>query len=1063
MASEADFVSSVPAAETAPWFERLSRPILFLVISLALVGAYLAFSIPVSVFPNTDFPRVVIGVDNGVMPIDQMLVTITRPIEESVNSVPGLQRVVSITSRGSAEVDLFFDWNSDMILTLQRVDAVVARLQSELPTSAKLETHRLTFASFPILGYSLTSDAISQDKLWEIATYDIKPRLNRLDGVASVLVQGGRVPEFQVSPDPARLLSTGVTVTDLLEAIRRTNVIDSPGLLEHDHQLVLGLISGQVRTPEQIGKIVVKNTPAGVPIRIGDVATVGPSVAPVYTIVTANGKSAVLLGINRQPESNTLAVANEVHAQIQELASTLPPGVHIEPFYDQSTIVHDSIASVRDAVLLGLILSSAILVLFLRDWGTSLVAGLVIPATLLVTFVILKITGQSFNLMTLGGLAAAVGLVIDDAIVVLENIVMHRDAGEGRAQAIQSALREITVPLIGSTITPIVVFLPLVSITGVTGSFFRALAITMTVSLLCSLVLALAWTPTLSQYFVRRKATGAALAQSEPVRDTTQQATPAALLAAEEAHLGGLFGRIVNFYERCMKVVIQRPVLLIASSIIIVILSGVGYKLLDTALLPEMDEGGFILDYYTPPGSSLAESDRILQHIEKILRDTPEVENTSRRTGLQLGLAAVTEANRGDFTVRLKRDRKRGIDEVIDDVRGQIKQSEPAADVEFVQVLQDMIGDLSNEPEPVVIKMYSQDAQLLLKTAPQVADAIGKIHGVVDVLDGIENTVSGPAVTFQIDPTTAARSGFTVEEVSTDAAALLEGEPAATPVVLNDRAYPIRVRFPERIRTSLEQMTNTLIVSSTNRTATLGSLATLTTDPGETEIRRENLQRLVEVTARLEGVGLGKGIAEVQKVVADLHLPANIRVEYGGQYQEQQKSFRDLLMVLVLALALLFVVLLFEFRTFSAPVAILASALLSTFGGFLALLVTRTNFNVASFMGMIMVVGIVAKNGILLLDAEQRFRTLGLSPANAMLQAGRRRLRPIAMTALATIAGMLPLALALGAGSQMLQPLAITVIGGLLSSMVLSLVFTPAINYFLHRSANTEAKPAEAI
>jgi multidrug efflux pump subunit AcrB len=1060
MASDADLGSSVSGARTAPWFERLSRPILFLVISLALVGAYLAFSIPVSVFPNTDFPRVVIGVDNGVTPIDQMLVTITRPIEETVNSVPGLQRVLSTTSRGSAEVDLFFDWKSDMILTLQRVDAVVARLQSELPLTAKIETHRLTFASFPILGYSLTSDAISQDKLWEIATYDIKPRINRLDGVASVLIQGGRVPEFQVSPDPARLLSTGVTVTDLLEAIRRTNVIDSPGLLEHDHQLVLSLVSGQVRTPEQIGKIVVKNTAAGVPVRIGDVATVGPSVAPVYTIVTANGKSAVLLSINRQPESNTLAVADEVHAQIQELAATLPPGVHLEPFYDQSTIVHDSIASVRDAVLLGLILSSAILVLFLRDWGTSLVAGLVIPATLLLTFIVLKFTGQSFNLMTLGGLAAAVGLVIDDAIVVLENIVLHRDAGEGRAQAIQSALREITVPLIGSTITPIVVFLPLVSITGVTGSFFRALAITMIVSLLSSLLLALAWTPTLSQYFVRRKSVTTDLAQQAGAAQGSMDHE--ALLAAEEAHIGGFFGRIVNFYERSMKRVIRRPAVLVLSSVVIVILAYVSFRFLETDLLPEMDEGGFILDYFTPPGSSLAESDRILQHIEKILRDTPEVENTSRRTGLQLGLAAVTEANRGDFTVRLKRDRKRGIDEVIEDVRGQIKESEPAADVEFVQVLQDMIGDLSNEPEPVVIKLYSQDAQLLLKTAPQVADDIGKIHGVVDVLDGIENTVSGPAVTFQIDPTTAARSGFSVEEVSTDAAALLEGEPAVTPVVLNDRAYPIRVRFPERSRTSLEQMMNTLIVSSTNRTATLGSLATLVTDPGQTEIRRENLQRLVEVTAHLDKLGLGTAIAAVQRVVANLHLPTSIRVEYGGQYQEQQKSFRDLLMVLFLALALLFVVLLFEFRTFSAPVAILASALLSTFGGFLALLVTRTSFNVASFMGMIMVVGIVAKNGILLLDAEQRFRGLGFSSEEAMLQAGRRRLRPIAMTALATVAGMLPLALALGAGSQMLQPLAITVIGGLLSSMVLSLVFTPAIHYFLQRDSTVAGEQAKA-
>jgi CzcA family heavy metal efflux pump len=1046
-----------PNTPALPWFRKLSSPILFLIISLTLVGGYFAFTIPVSVFPNTDFPRIVIGVDNGVMPIDQMLVIITRPIEEAVNSVPGLLKVWSITSRGSAEVDLFFDWNVDMILTLQRVDAVVARLQAEVPPTAKLETHRLTFATFPIIGYSLTSDTVPQNKLWEVATYDLKPRINRLDGVASVIVQGGRVPEFQVSPDPARLLSAGVTVADILDAVKKTNLIDSPGLIQHEHHLVLGLVSGQVRTPEQIGQIVVKTSAAGVPMRLGDIASVTPSVAPVYTIVTANGKPAVLLSVNRQPDSNTLDVANEVHAMIQQLRPLLPAGVHLEVFYDQSTIVHDSIASVRDAVLLGLVLSSIILVLFLRDWGTSLVAGLVIPATLLITFIVLKFSGQSFNLMTLGGLAAAVGLVIDDAIVVLENIVLHRDAGQSRFQAIQSALQELTVPLIGSTITPIVVFLPLISITGVTGSFFRALAVTMTVSLFTSLLLALTWTPTLSQFLVRRKDTADAPAASASGPDA------ASLLKAEEAHLSGLFGRIVEFYGRTMRSVLKRPWVLIASSATIIILSYVSYRFLGSDLLPEMDEGGFILDYYTPPGSSLAESDRILLRMEKVLRSVPEVENTSRRTGLQLGLAAVTEPNRGDFTIKLKRDRKRNIEEIISDVRSQIKQAEPEADVEFVQVLQDMIGDLSNQPEPVVIKLFSQDPKLLNQTAPKVADAIGKLKGVVDVLDGIENTISGPAVTYQVDPMVAARSGFTPEEIAVDASAILEGEPAATPVIINDRSYTIRVRFPEANRSSLDRMSNTLVASSTGKTATLGSLASLSTDPGQTEVRRENLQRVVQVTARFEGVDLGSGMTAVQKAIADLHLPSSIRVEYGGTFQEQQKSFHDLSMVLFVALLLLFVVLLFEFRTFSAPTAILASALLSTFGGFVALLVTRTTFNVASFMGVIMVIGIVAKNGILLLDAEHHFRDLGISAEEAMIQAGRRRLRPIAMTAMATIAGMLPLAFGLGAGSEMLKPLAITVIGGLLSSMVLSLIFTPAIHYYLSRGhAPQVQQPAAA-
>ncbi len=487
------------------WFARHSKPVIFLIITVALLGAYLAFTIPVSVFPETNFPRILIAVDNGVMPIDQMMVTITRPLEEAVNSVPGLQDVRSITSRGSAEIDLFFNWKVDMFQTLQYVNAALSRVQPELPSTASVVANRMTFASFPILGYSLASETVPQTQLWEMATYEIKPRLNRLDGVSTVLIQGGQEPEFHIMPDPAKLLTASVTVTDILETMRRTNLIDSPGLFESNHQLVLGLISGQVRTPEQIANTVVKTTPAGIPVRIGDVATVTRAVKPVYTIVTANGRPSVLLNINRQPDSNTVEVAEEVHAEIAQIQKSLPLGIQIRPFYDQSIIVGDSIKSVRDAILLGLILASIILVVFLRDWGTSIVAGLVIPVTVMVTFVALKLLHQSFNLMTLGGLAAAVGLVIDDAIVVVENIVLHRDAGQNRLQAIHSALQEITVPLVGSTVTPVVVFLPLISITGVTGTFFRALAVTMSVSLFTSLALALTWTPNLSQYLIKRK------------------------------------------------------------------------------------------------------------------------------------------------------------------------------------------------------------------------------------------------------------------------------------------------------------------------------------------------------------------------------------------------------------------------------------------------------------------------------------------------------------------------------------------------------------------------------
>jgi len=1032
--------------ENSYWITQHSRSIIFLILTLALLGGYLAFTIPVSVFPSTNFPRILIAVDNGVMPIDQMMVTITRPIEDSVNSVPGLLEVRSITSRGSAEVDLFFRWDVDMFQTLQYVNAAISRVQPELPASAKIDAHRMTFASFPIIGYSLTSQNVPPTKLWEMATYEIKPRLNRLDGVSTVVVQGGQEPEFYITPDPAKLQLAGITVPDILEAVRRTNLIDSPGLIEQNHQLVLGLVNAQVRTPEQIAATVIKTGQAGIPVRVGDIASITPGVKPIYTIVRANGKPAILLNINRQPDSNTVQVADEVHAEVDQIQKSLPPGIELRPFYDQSIIVNESIKSVRDAILLGLILASIILVVFLRDWGTSIVAGLVIPVTVLVTFIALKVLGESFDLMTLGGLAAAVGLVIDDAIVVVENIVLHRDAGQSRVQAIQSALQEITVPLLGSTITPVVVFLPLISITGVTGTFFRALAVTMTVSLLTSLALALTWTPTLSLYFIGRRKDRTQSEAAEPEEESISR-----LLAAEDAHLSGFFQKVVGFHEHWLRRAVARPIWLVGLSVVLIAVSYVCYRFSGSDLLPEMDEGGFVLDYIMPAGSSLAETDRVVSHVEQMLRETPEVESTSRRTGMQLGLAAVTEANTGDISVKLKSKRDRAVEEIIADVRAEIKEKEPALDVEFTQVLQDMIDDLTSAPEPIQIKMFSQDPKVLVDWAPKVADSISKIHGVVDVLNGIDNTISGPAVVFQVEPTVAARAGFSAEEVATDAAAILEGEPAPTPVIANDRAYTLRVRFPERNRASLEAMRDTLLTSSTGKTATLGALATVTELPGQNEIRRDNLQRNVAVTARLEGIDLGSAMDAVQKSINQLHVPGSIRVEYGGRYQEQQKSFHDLVLVFILAILLVLIVLLFEFGNFAGPLAILSSALLSTSGVFIALVITRTTFNVSSFMGMIMVVGIVAKNGILLLDADQKFRRLGMTPEDSMLQSSRRRLRPIVMTALATMAGMLPLAFAIGAGSQMLQPLAIAVIGGILVSMILSLIITPAVHFYLSR------------
>lgn len=1022
----------VPQSGSDFWLVRYRRPIFFFVIIIAVAGIFALQRVPISVFPETNFPRVVIGVDNGVMPVEQMQVTITRPIEEAVNAVPGLETIRSTTSRGSAEVSLFFNWNVDMTLTLQQVNAALSRIRQDLPSTAVISTNRLTFATFPILGYSLTSKTLSQTQLWELATYQLKPPLNRVAGVRTVTVQGGQVPEFHIIPNLALMRNAGVTISDLVTAVQQSNIIQSPGLYEDHHELILGLIGAQVHDAEQLGNLMVKTTTGGAPVHISDVATVERSVEPTYTIVAANGQPAVLINIARQPSSNTVAVADAVTQKLQQLEKALPQGVTIKPFYDQSELVRDSIRSVRDAILIGLVLACLVMFVFLGDWTSSLVAGLVIPMTIAIAILFLWMIGESFNLMTLGGLAAAVGLVIDDAIVVVENIVLHRDQGQTRVEAIRLALRELAAPLLGSTITPVVVFLPLVSVSGVTGSFFRALAITMTAALLTSLALALTWTPALSLVFLRPH--------------TRKEAT-------HEHKSSRMMAWTIRHHAEFLSWALRKPAMLLALCALLVAGAYFGYKGLGSDLLPEMDEGGFVLDYIMPAGSSLTETNRVLTHVYQILHSIPEVESTSRRTGLQLGLAAVTEANTGDISVKLTSHRSRGIDAIMAEARARIHTSEPELDVEFTQVLQDMIGDLSNAPEPIQIKVFANDPVLLNALGPRIADAISNIKGVVDVENGVDDTISGPATDFRIDPTEAARMGFTPSEVALDATSILDGITLPEPLISNGRPYTVRIRLDSGTRQSLDTIQNTVFTSATGKSATLGSLATITQLPPQNEILRENLQRLITVTARLEGSDLGTAIASVKKTVAAMHLPPTVRVVYGGTYQTQQQSFHDLTRVLMLSLALVFGVLLIEFRNFSAPAAILLSSVLSTAGVVFALLITGVTFNVSSFMGIIMVIGIVAKNGILLLDADDRYRKEGMAPREAMMLAAQRRLRPILMTATAAICGMLPLAFAIGSGSQMLQPLAISVIGGLAISMALSLIVTPAAYSLLTRGS----------
>ena len=1015
-----------------------SRAIMVIVALLCAAGLYAAWQLPVAIFPQTDFPRIVIIVDNGEAPASQTLVSVTRPIEEAMNGIPGIARIKSKTARGSSEISLYFDWGVDIIQVLQLVQARLSQLSSTLPPTATIRNiERLTFAVFPVVGYSLTSDKRDLASLRDIATYIIRPQLARLPGVAIVGVAGGKSREFHVTIDPDRLAAHNVSVQQVSDAVRASNIIISPGLIEENHQLELALVSGQAKKPDELGGIVVA-TVNNAPVTVADVATVTGGIAPEYTMVTADGHPAALVNINRQPDANTVVVVDEVRKTLASMRAQIPPDVHVAAYYDQSLLVRDSINSVRDSILIGLLLSVVILYAFLRSWGTTLVAILVIPVTILVTFLAMWVARLSFDLMTLGGVAAAIGLVIDDAIVVVENIYTHISRGQSRREAVQTAVSEITVPIIGSTVTPVVVFLPLTILTGVTGVFFRSLALTMSVALLTSLVLALAFTPALAQRFVKVKPRSAGGPDHEPTAAELE----------EEAESGRFLRAIVTRYELVLSHALDRRWIVLV--IIAVVLAGsyLLYRSLGSEFLPEFDESAFVLDYWAPPGSSLAETDRMLRDIEEKLMQTPEVESYSRRTGLEMGLF-VTEPNRGDYAVKLKPGHKRSTEEVISELRDKIAESEPALEIEFVGIVPDVIGDLQGNPEPIEIKLFSEDAAALQAKADEVEESIKKIKGVVDTKNGV--VVSGPAVTLKIDPQRAARFGVTAEDIAKTASTAMTGDEASF-ILQQDRLIKVRVIFPADLRNSLEKVKALQVRSSSGQLLRVDQVADVEYEKGQTEIERENLRQTVAVTGRLEGKDLGTAISEIRNRLAkDVKLPAGMTIEYGGLYREQQSSFRELIISLILAVVLVFITLLIEFRSFAHPFAIVTGAVLALAGVLLALFITGMTLNVVSLMGMIMIVGIVAKNGILMLDAVEDHLAAGDTLRDALMRSGRRRFRPVLMTSLAAMLGMLPLALAFGAGAELLQPLAIGVIGGLTIALLLSLVVTPTV-YAMLRS-----------
>jgi CzcA family heavy metal efflux pump len=998
---------------------------------LTVAGVVSVFQLPSNIYPELNFPRIVVLAHSGDLAPDTMLLTVTRPIEESISATPGLRRVDSKTIRGNTEISILFQPDADMQYALQLVQARVSEARSSLPQDAEIQIERVSPAVFPVLSLILNGNVPDAD-LRDDAYYILRPLFSRVPGVGVIQVQGTDTREVSVIVNPQQMLAHRLSLVDIANELRDTNQVTSVGRLSKDYSQYLVLTTSQFADLDDIRNTVVA-VDNGTPIRVRDLAEVRYGAADRQTLITGNGRPAALINISRQIGGNILQLAQQIKNQVRDLGSAIPKTLHISVVYDLAEFVSESIASVRDAIIIGAVLAVLILFVFLRDGRTTVVAATSLPLSVIGTFFFLKIFGGTLNLMSLGGLAIAIGLIIDDAVVVIENIYRHLGLGEPKDIAAERGTQELLGAVVGSTATTLIVFLPLSLLKGVVGEFFSALCLTLGISVLLSLVFAVAVIPLLAQRYL----SGA----GHFIEDRTDKAAK--------------FIEPVNrVYEKAVRWSLGHRAIVVGVALGCVALGVVLFWKVDTGFLPEMDEGGYVLDYRTPAGTSLDETNRILVQVEHLIAKMPETQAFSRRTGAELGLYA-TEQNTGDILVKLKprSERKRSADEVMDDMREQIARNVPGLDVEFTQILQDMIGDLEGSPEPVEIKLFGNDMDVLQQVADEVEPKLQKIPGLVDFV-GLQK--GNPEIVFHVDPALAGRAGLGTDQVTRQVSAGLLGL-TETQLREADRTVDIRVRFPDSFRYNYSDIQQFPILTPAKQIVPLSSLAQVEQVHGDNQLQRENQRLMVTLTARLENRDLGSAIGDVRKMMSGIALPTGTTYEIGGQYESQQSSFHDLLYVLALALGAVFVVLVIQFRTFAPALIILSAAPLSLVGVFAMLLITGTALNVSSFMGIILMVGLVVKNGIILFEYVHKLREEEKMPLDeALVAAGKIRIRPILMTTLATLFGLLPLALGLGSGAELQRPLALAVIGGLLLSTFLTLLVMPVLFSLLGRETARE-------
>lgn len=1008
--------SEAPRRGVAAWAMRHEVLVMLVTASLVVAGIFAARSLASGIYPEVDFPRIGVVVRQGDAPPEVFQASILRPLEESLTTVLGVERVRSRTIRGGAEISLLFAPGSDMWRALQLVQSSVADVHATLPPDTIVHVERLTPVSFPVLSFNVTG-TLDPRVLNEIGRFEIAPQLASVHGVGHVSVLGGDVRELEVEVDPERAAALHLRLDDVAARIRRSIPLAAVGRYARDRSLVTVVANAEAAGADDVGSIPIGVDARGVPIVVRDIATVREGAEDRFFRTSSPHGPAVLISVARAEGASTPDVVAGVLDRVRSLQRTLRAGVHIEPVYDQGNLVRESMASVRDAILLGVVLCLVVIGAFLRDARAGFVAAVAVPTTLAMTFVAMAIAKQTLNLMSLGGMAVSIGLVVDDAIVVVEAIARRLEQGDDPVTAACEGTRELTAAVVGTTLTTVVVFVPLVFLPGVVGSFFSALAITLSSAVVLSLFVALFLVPIVAARAMRPTASGHGTSRLEE-----------------------RVGAMVAWSSRRTFVGLG----LVASALGFVALA---LGRVPTGFMPGCDEGAFVIDYETPAGTALDQTDALVRRIERVLRDTPSVATFSRRTGAELGPATVTLLNSGDISVRLRGGSRPHADAIMDDVRARIEASVPGVQLDFIQVLQDMLGDLAGAPHPIEVKLFGPDYAVLERLARDLAPAIESVPGLVDFNPGLEQR--SPERTVAIDRIAAARLGLAPDDVSRVVADALVGTNAGA-VRRFDRTIGIRVRYPDAARSDPERL-SALPVSFGTGVVRLQDVATLRDDTSATVLYREGMEPVVIMHADHGSRDLGSVVRDVTRILDRTRFPAGYRYEIGGQREEQVRTNAQLVRIAIFGLLLVLVVLVAQFERPASALAVLVTAPLSLVGALGALWATGIPLDASSSMGCVLLVGLVVKNGILLIEVAEQGLREGLSLQVALARASERRIRPIVMTTLATLFGLLPLALALGAGSELQRPLAVAVIGGLAFSLLATLGILPSLAALFYR------------